>query len=302
MFYTGALPDRQDKRDFNAEPLLGAAPAVDFENNPLFLPKPPLWNQNASDACVGASWSYYHWQLKGEIFSKRDLFARIAQAYGAYIRDGGVTLVKIGQQTETELPDPQFPDANNMRDKTGLNDQQAIDDRELNSYSFNNTIDDCAKCIRDFKGCVFGVVGSENGWKDKENPTPPKSGEATWGHALYLYGYHLHDGQKCVIARSSWSETDHHIKQNYFESGNTFNPWVLIPRSIMEILQVVGEATLVVKNLDGKYYQIATAPELYPYVAKILGLEGKAFGTISRAEVDLNLGGDLTAGLSFISK
>lgn len=70
----------------------------------------------------------------------------------------------------------------------------------------------------------------------------------------------------------------------------------------MEILQVVGEPTLVVKNLDGKYYQIATAPELYPFVAKTLGLEGKVFGTISRADVDLNLGGELTAGLSFISK
>ncbi len=107
-------------------------------------------------------------------------------------------------------------------------------------------------------------------------------------------GPHLHFGIRL------WNDS------GIINYGNGYLGWIdptpFLVKEIMEILQVVGESTLVVKNLDGKYYQIATAPELYPYVAKTLGLEGKVFGAITRAEVDANLGGVLTAGLSFISK
>jgi len=246
----GALVDTPDSRDYLAGPILASTPPIDW-NSPTILPTPPLWNQNASDACVSAAWSYYHWQLKNKVFSKRDCFARIFQRYGAYIRDGGLTLIKIGQQTEIELPDPEFPSMVNMRDRTGLNDVLALDDRELDSFSLMNSIDDCAKSVRDYKGCVFGVVGTNEGWSDQSNPKPPTgappidagSRPELWGHALYVFGYHSHDGQKCIIARSSWSQIDHHIKENYFKTGYTFNPWTLIPRE--------GETmtnSLVVKN------------------------------------------------------
>lgn len=62
------------------------------------------------------------------------------------------------------------------------------------------------------------------------DPRPPKQGEETWGHALYLYGYCMRNGKKCVIARSSWSEEDHYINEDYFGIDKIFNPWTLIPR------------------------------------------------------------------------
>lgn len=261
----GALPDPKDERDFQAEPLMASAPPVDW-SKPISLPQPPLWNQEQSDACVGASWSYYHWQLRDEVFSKRDLFARIAQSYGAYIRDGGVTIVKIGQETEKELPDPITPDPANMRDKTGLNDKQAADDRELDSFVLPNTIDSCAQAVRDYKGCVFGVTGTNEGWKDLANPRPPQTGETTWGHALYLYGFHLHDNEKCVIARSSWDGTDHHIRENYFTSGNTFNPWTLIPRTMSQFKtqNYKGELRIVLQ---------ASTPEQWAALCAVYGID-----------------------------
>jgi len=48
------------------------------------------------------------------------------------------------------------------------------------------------------------------------------------GHALYAFGYQMHNGMKCIIAKSSWcgsqpGHDEHHIKENYFASGYVFN-------------------------------------------------------------------------------
>lgn len=70
----------------------------------------------------------------------------------------------------------------------------------------------------------------------------------------------------------------------------------------MQILEVEGETTLVLKTQDNKYHEIATGPELYPFVAKQLGLVGQTFGTVSRADVNANIAGQLKAGLTFVDK
>jgi len=99
---------------------------------------------------------------------------------------------------------------------------------------------------------------------------------------------HLHFGIK-INGVSNPAFADWVNAEPYFGKGN-----------IMEILQVEGEQTLVVKNLDGKYYPIATPPELYGFVADSLGLTGKTFGTVSKAEVDANLGGYIKASVGFV--
>ena len=53
-------------------------------------------------------------------------------------------------------------------------------------------------------------------------------------------GFHMHNGQKCIICKSSWCGTgilEHHIKQNYFESGNTFDGWTLIPKENLPMVR-----------------------------------------------------------------
>jgi hypothetical protein len=264
----GALPDEQDPRDFKLE-TMGAIPPIDFSQE-FRLPEPPDSDQAQADCCVGEAWSYYHWQLTGKTYSVKSLFAYIAQFYGAYIRDGGLRIVKHGQETFEETPDPNPKTPRNMRDKTGLNPDDALDDREYDSFVVpeSSMIQGVAWGVKNYKGCVFGVTGSNEGWADMANPRPPASGENTWGHALYAMGYHLHNGLKCIIAKSSWcnSVREHHIKENYFVSGNTFNGWTLIPRKPMSNVKLVkngneyafyvpatGEAALIDKALNFGY-------------------------------------------------
>jgi hypothetical protein len=227
----GALPDLPDSRDYIAEIPMGAV-SVDWDVE-YRLPEPPTFDQRSSDSCVACAWSYYHWQLTGKTFSKRDLFCRIFQQYGAYIRDGGLKLIKEGQADNKEVKDPSRPTMQNMRDSSGTKEEFRVDDIQSNSFKLQDqTIDGVAWGIKEYKGVVFGVVGSNEGWQDKLNPRPPMLGEKTWGHALYAFGYHKHDGVKCIIAKSSWSATnEHHIKENYFQALDaTFSAWTLIPK------------------------------------------------------------------------
>lgn len=226
----GAIPDQPDGRDYQAP--LGAV-NVDWSKE-FRLPDPPLFDQKNSDCCVSAAWSYYHWQLTGKHFSKRDLFCRIALDYGAYIRDGGLQIVKNGQADSKEVPDPSYPTPQNMRDKSGTKPEYRTDDLQANSFVLpQQDINGVAWGIKNYKGVVFGVQGDNGGWADMKYPKPPQI--PVWGHALYAMGYHIcKDGQKCIIAKSSWGETnEHHIRENYFHSGNTFSAWVLIPKKYM---------------------------------------------------------------------
>lgn len=230
-FAKGALPDPHDERDYQVP--LGAI-TIDWSKE-FRLPEPATFNQRSSDSCVACAWSYYHWQLTGKTFSKRDLFCRIALDYGAYVRDGGLAIVNEGQADSKEVPDPLRPTRTNMRDSSGTKPEYRIDDKQLKSFVLpQQDISGVAWGIETYKGVVFGVRGDDAGWQDMKYPSPPSTPNV-WGHALYAMGYHIcTDGQKCIIAKSSWSSTnEHHIRENYFLTGNTFSAWTLIPQSLI---------------------------------------------------------------------
>jgi hypothetical protein len=143
-----------------------------------------------------------------------------------------------------------------MWDKSGTKQEYCDDDKELNFFVLPGDIDTVASAVKAYKGVVFGVTGSNPGWQDLANPRPPLPGEAQWGHALYAYGYHLHDGQKCIIAKSSWCNTgitELHIKENYFNPGMTFNPWTLIPKeqSMAKYFKINDHGKLGIMILEG---------------------------------------------------
>jgi murein DD-endopeptidase MepM/ murein hydrolase activator NlpD len=127
-------------------------------------------------------------------------------------------------------------------------------------------------------------------------------------------GKYVAQGEKIGEVDSTGFSTGDHLHWGLYEYKNgiklntnngyegSIDPWQFVKEHYMEIFQIVGEKTLVVKNMDGKYYIVATDVELYPYVAKTLGLEGKNFTPIEKSEVMANTGGTLEAGLTFISK
>lgn len=233
-FGKGAIPDLPDDRDLLAAPHLGALPPIDWTKE-FRLPDPGDEDQGSSDSCVAQSSSYYHFQIDPANYSRRDLYCRIFQPDGgAYLRDGMTQIVSVGQDTRDHMPDPQPETETGMRDKTGLNPKLENAHQELSYKAITAvTPEAIAQSVLNFKGAIFGVSGSDEGWQDLMNPRPPQSDETVWGHALYAMGYHTHqDGQKCIIAKSSWCNEvkEHHIRANYFSGGNVFSPWTLIPK------------------------------------------------------------------------
>lgn len=231
----GALPDPEDKRDLVAK-MASQLGAIEVNwDVPFILEMPPHVNQGSADCCVACAWSYYHWQLTKKRFSVRDLFCRIFLDYGAYIRDGGLELVNRGHAELSEVKDPSPMTASNMRSSSGTKDEFRIDGKVYKAFTLQQQdMNGYAWAIENYGGVVFGVYGSNPGWKDKENPRPPVQGETIWGHALYGLGHHMHNGVRCIMAMPSWivgGTKLHHIKQDYFYSmTGTFSAWVMIPK------------------------------------------------------------------------
>ena len=266
----GAIPDIPSDRDF----VIGASTPVDW-NIPVILPEPPNEDQNGSSSCVGQGWSYYHWQLKQKNFCRRDIYSWIYYpGGGAQIRDGGVRIVTYGQDTRDNVQDPNPETELGMENGTGLDITRERIYEELNSFVLLKDIDTIANSIKQYSGVVFGVIGSNEGWQNIAMPRPPLGGEVQWGHCLYLFGYHLHNGIKCVIAKSSWgtagNTTVHHITEDYFINNGTyvFNPWTLIPKGNFRMLvffQVKGNQTIW-SLMDGMWVGFANPTVFANYV------------------------------------
>ena len=83
-------------------------------------------------------------------------------------------------------------------------------------------------------------------------------------------GFHTHiDGQKCIIAKSSWCDSvkEHHIREVYFTALNgTFNAWTLIPKSLtenkMQLVADKGTVYVVTGNKDKRKIGLADLESL----------------------------------------
>jgi hypothetical protein len=214
---------------------------------------------------VACAWSYYHWQLRGQQFSRVDLFARIASPapQGAPIKAGGLAIVNQGQATEAESPDP-VPEANDtMRNNAAILSADELPWKEYNSFLTDLDIESVARNISTYKGVVCGFYGTNNEWADASVPEPPTAVQMAdldnqitsgivWGHALYLVDFHLHtnpDGtqEECVIGATSWPNslgiTEHHMRARYFNvPGAVYDCWTLIPTPAVE--SVMNRVTL----------------------------------------------------------
>src|SRR3990167_583802 len=132
-FPLGAFKDKEDSRDYEAEPILAVSEPVDWDYGPG-LTEPFDENQGNSNSCVAQAWSYYFWQFTRNDYTRRDLYARIfvPPAGGAYIRDGGLKLIGEGITTRNEVFDPTPQTEPEMQVTPGTPAQRASD-QALNS-------------------------------------------------------------------------------------------------------------------------------------------------------------------------
>jgi len=242
----GAVPQPHDPRDFQFGVIAAAAEPIDWSKE-FRLPEPPNENQNGSLSCTSQAVSYYHWQLRRKDYSRRDIYAQIYLPQGgAYGRDAVSRVVYSGQATRDETPDPAHQTETAMRSKAGISAAAEASDIEANYFSVAaGGIHSIAVAVRDHKGAVFGVYGNNIGWQDKTNPSPPTSqGTVEWAHYLYAFGYHTHNNQRCIIAKSSWCTSthhEHHIKESYF-INMTFDGWVVVAKEFMGNTQFIKKA------------------------------------------------------------
>lgn len=268
---TGLIPDLPDERDFLYSDVLraGAAP-LDWEKgfnafNQEGL-SPISQDQGWSSSCVAQS-SAPHiriWikRLLGQDidFSRRFIYSQIAlgYGYGAYLRDAVRLLSTFGDCTESDMPSyehGQAPSEDFMLSKEGMTEEVLKQAKTFDLFNFRmipgltDDIDVYAHAIQNHCGVIGGFIGSNNGWT-QPLVSPPVVGERTWNHAVFLSGYGLYQGRKCLFTKNSWGDrytiaagpwAGHQaIPEDYFSAGlmtaagfakgaYVFNSWVLVP-------------------------------------------------------------------------
>ncbi len=255
-FGTGAVRDIPDNRDRIYDELAFGAPQVDWEKG-FDVEKElkitiPIKNQNGSSACVGFAWSYYMAIINAkevgyyDEVSAKAIYSQIFLAQGgAYLRSGGKLAVNWGSLGEEVVPSldggkpAREPFQTDKTWKTPAMDELAktLQAKEYRTIQASRNMDLFATAIRDNLGVVGGVYGSNNGTWGSYEPVPPKVGEPKWGHALLWGKFGIDKKGKYIATPNSWGRRGGNmtnypdgwqkLREDYFSSGNMFNPWTI---------------------------------------------------------------------------
>ena len=255
----------EDERDFIFEKTLGAGVVMtdeewkqgyDIEKEIGF--KLPIKNQMTSYSCNGQAWSYYVAVLnaietgKLDIVSAKAIYSKITLGYGlgSYLRDGGKLVTEFGALLENIVKSHK-PDG--TTDETWMIDTACITPeitemaKILQAKEYRTIkglgIDYFARAIKDGKGMVAGVEGTNNGtWSTNEpkRPVDDTPQGQLWGHALFFGKFGIDEKGKYISTPNSWgtrNEIDglhpddwQKLREDWFENNNrwVFNPWTLL--------------------------------------------------------------------------
>lgn len=278
--------------------------------------------QGGSSSCTVQATGYGFAYVTGIEICREDVYAKVAlPGGGAYLNAPLDYGIKTGFARQSQYPDPSPETEENMTKIVAVKNGDRLT-WFLISYKFftdTSNIDSAAQAIQQFNYIHLGIRGSwQDGWnKSWVDPVAPAwNNTNAWQHALFAgkESVVLRNGNPTIKAKSSWNEhTDymgnpshcHYLNKNYFANGGVFE---IIGVSIkelpnMQVFQVTGEQTLVIKNGAGKYYEIATTPDLFPLVKDILGLQDDVqLPQVTRDEVNAHLAGQTKPVLAFIEK
>jgi len=256
QYFTGALPDPQDNRDYKYDSIACGAAQFDWDKG-YDIEKEleitiPFKDQDGSSSCVGQAWAYYTAVLntaETHVYSDVSAKAIYSQIFlpsgGAYIRGGGSLIVDYGALLETAVSSYEGgnpPAETFMRQLDWRNDDidkvaKILAAKEYRTIEAKDNMDFFAKAIRDNHGVVGGVYGGNNSSWGTNEPKPPTN--PTWGHAIYFGKAGIDSLGKYIATPNSWgtrSKDDLHkdgwqkLREDYFNSGHMFNPWTLIDK------------------------------------------------------------------------
>lgn len=204
-FGKGAIPTPQAIRDKQFR-ILSSAPLIDW-SIPYKVPFTGLvLNQDGSSACTSFATSIYTRALsqsegRDDDYSRRYIYSQIYQPNGgAYIHDAMAVPLK-GIPLASQIPDM---DASEMIMRDSSLNANAILVERAQKYAIipKSNIDQLAQVVKDYHGFVTGFLG-HNGMFDETGMVKDWS-KADWGHAVYIIGYEIINGIKCLRFRNSW--------------------------------------------------------------------------------------------------
>lgn len=118
--------------------------------------------------------------------------------------------IKQGWAREAILPSYQNgnpPGEAFMQRSQDITDEVRADAMKAKALSYANVglnIDTIAQATRDNKGCIIGIVGSNNGTWSSAFPKPPTASQDRWYHWLYVGKAKMINGVKYLGVHNSW--------------------------------------------------------------------------------------------------
>jgi hypothetical protein len=258
-FGKGAVQESQESSDSHYTLAFSAPPVIDW-SVPFRVPATLVQrNQKTSSSCTGQAVCYYTQALNqiehgvSELYSARHNYSQANLGYGqgAWIWKAMSFPISQGAASANSVPDGDSTELI-MTDKS--DNWKAVLEAKTDKYAVisrqGQGIDFMAQIIKDYHGFVTGF----NGWNGmfSSDGTVVDWSKTEWGHAVYVCGYEMHNGQKCLVFKNSWSDTWGSGGYGYFPeafvtSGMMYDAYVyalvedLDPNSVMLTAKQVRE-------------------------------------------------------------
>lgn len=227
----GAIPDAPDQRDFKWGQQIGDSTVpfdwekgYDVEQELRQLLQDPEFklfvnDQDGSSSCGGQAIS-----KKGEVlsafFNKKYVRKSAKFPYCQVFAPGGGSGAKMlfdiyhsqgmGQEVDTPSYDAGMPPGEAFMERVGditeTARNNAKNDKSLAYAQVRIDIDSLAQAIRDTKGVIIGISGTNNGTWRTAFPKPPENLRDVWNHWVYAGKAKIIDGKKYIGFLNSWSE------------------------------------------------------------------------------------------------
>lgn len=169
-------------------------------------------DQGSSSSCGGQATSY-----KGEADTKIPKSARFPYCQ-VYVGTGGSSeqdLIKIvkteGLADESIFPSydkGQVPTESFMQNDLDITSSVLLNASTLEGipvYVYLD-FDSMAQAVRDNKGIIIGIYGTNNGTWLSPNPKPPMSLSGNWAHWVYVGRAKTINGKKTLSFKNSWGD------------------------------------------------------------------------------------------------
>ena len=231
IYGKGAIRTPKEIRDTHYR-LAATPPLLDW-TQPYKVPtSTPVLFQDGSSACTAHAVATYCATLneienkKIEEYSRRFIYSQTSLGYnqGTYIWKA-MNIPLKGLASEKSVPDGDSTEQIEM-DKS-LNAKAEIEAR-TDKYAVipRSNIDQLAQVIKDYHGFVTGFNGHDGMFA--QDGTIIDWSKSDWGHCVYLLGYEMRNGVKCLRFRNSWSTSwgsagDGFIPEGFVNSGMMFD-------------------------------------------------------------------------------